>query len=199
MENISTDKLMEMHVKQLDKEKKELSQRVHVIGKRLDHVERAYRKDERPLLAQDYEMQQENDKTTFEAIQKARVENSKVTHQKDLETKQRLLRMMDDFKARKDAVLTQRGEEFANKRERAQKKIEEEKTKRRNALIQTRAEEDALVEEEEARIREQEDEEARIEQGLPSLRLICLTRSLTQHEQNMLQKKSAYVQRRKPK
>jgi translation initiation factor 3 subunit A len=43
-----------MQVAQLEKETKELNKRLrmHIIVKRVDHTERAYRKEERPLLAQ---------------------------------------------------------------------------------------------------------------------------------------------------
>ncbi|KAJ7834305.1 hypothetical protein B0H13DRAFT_2109995, partial [Mycena leptocephala] len=39
------------------------------IVKRVDHIERAYRKEERPLLALDYDQQQATDRETFAASQ----------------------------------------------------------------------------------------------------------------------------------
>ena len=65
---------MRLQVEQLEKEKKELNEKMRVLSKRLDHVERAYRKEERPLLAKDYELQQANDRVVFEAAQKARLD-----------------------------------------------------------------------------------------------------------------------------
>ena len=44
MDNISTDNLMRLQVEQLAKEKKELAERMRIASKRLDHIERAYRK-----------------------------------------------------------------------------------------------------------------------------------------------------------
>jgi translation initiation factor 3 subunit A len=165
MENINTDTLMRMHVEQLEKEKRELAQRMQLIGKRLDHVERAYRKEERPLLAKDYEEQQQSDRATFEAVQKSRIENSKLTHKADLETKQRLSRMMEDYNARKEVILARRGDEHAKKREKAQKKIDEEKAKRRQTELKAREDERRRREEEERIIRERNAEEARLEAG----------------------------------
>jgi len=55
MENLNTDDLMKLQVEQLEKEKRDLNQRLRIVAKRVDHLERACRKEERPLLGQDYE------------------------------------------------------------------------------------------------------------------------------------------------
>lgn len=165
MENLSTDNLMKLQVEQLEKEKKELNERMRIANKRLDHIERAYRKEERPLLAKDYEIQQANDKAAHEAAQKTRIEASKLAHQHDLETKKRLARVMDDYKAYRAIVESKRGEEFAKRQELSRKKIEEEKAKRRQAIIKERAEEAARIAEEERLQREREEEERRREEG----------------------------------
>ncbi|PCH34580.1 hypothetical protein WOLCODRAFT_139453 [Wolfiporia cocos MD-104 SS10] len=163
MENLSTDNLMRLQVEQLEKEKKELNERMRIVAKRLDHVERAFRKEERPLLAKDYEIQQANDKDAFEASQKSRLEAHKLAHQQDLETKKRLSRMLADYNAHRELIMSKRGEEFAKRKELAQKKIDEEKAKRRQTVLKQR-EEERLHREEEDRIkREQEAEEARKE------------------------------------
>ncbi|KAI0704450.1 hypothetical protein C8T65DRAFT_654078 [Cerioporus squamosus] len=147
MESLSTDNLMRLQVEQLEKEKKELTSR-------LDHIERAYRKEERPLLAKDYEIQQANDRAAFEEAQKARIEAHRQAHLRDIETKKRLT----------EAVIARRGEEFAKKKELAQKKMEEEKAQRRAAVLKAREEERLRQEEEERIRREQEEEEARLEE-----------------------------------
>lgn len=178
VENLNTDSLMRMQVEQLEKEKKELSERMRVIAKRLDHVERAYRKEERPLLAKDYEIQQANDKEIFEATQKARLEDRRNAHQQALETKKRLSRMMDDYNARKELILGKKGEEYAARQAAAQKKIEEEKAKRRAAVLKAREEERLFAEEEERRRREKEEEEVRLEAGTCCM---CLLVSVVLH------------------
>ena len=109
MENLSTDNLMRLQVEQLEKEKKEINEKMRIVNKRMDHIERAYRKEERPLLVKDYEVQQANDKAAHEAAQKARIETARLTHQQDLETKKRLLRIMDDWKNYRDTVIGKRG------------------------------------------------------------------------------------------
>lgn len=184
MENLSTDNIMRLQVEQLEKEKKELTERMRVASKRLDHTERAYRKEERPLLSQDYELQQANDKAAHEAAQKARIENYRLSHEQDVETKKRMLRMMDDYKARRDVLIGKRGEEFAKRKATAERKILEEKTKRREAVLKQREEERLHVEEEDRIRREQEEQERRLEEGLfcsllPRVLLVLTTLSRT--------------------
>jgi translation initiation factor 3 subunit A len=165
MENLNTDSLMKLQVEQLEKEKKELNERLRIVAKRVDHIERAYRKQERPLLGRDYEEQQANDRSTFEALQQARIEGSKISHQQDIETKKRLTRMMDDYRSRRDAIAAKRGDDFAKKKEEFARKTDEEKAKRRKLVLQEREQERLRLEEEERIQREKEEEEARLEAG----------------------------------
>lgn len=164
IKGMDTDDLMRLQVEQLEKEKKETSDRLRQIAKRIDHLERAFRKEERPLLAEDYARQQAEDKRTFETLQVSRVEGARAAHTAALETKARLARMMDDYVSRRDAVNARRGEEIARKKEKAAKKIEEEKQKRRAQVLEEREKERLQKEEEERRRREREEEERRQEE-----------------------------------
>jgi translation initiation factor 3 subunit A len=164
-QNFDTGDLINLQVQHIEKEKREMNVRLRVIAKRIDHLERAYRKEERPLVAQDYERQQANDRETFKAVQVARRENAKVAHQEALATKKRLSRVMDDYLKRKEALIAKKGEEFAKKRDTALKKIEEEKAKRRKAILAEREAERKRFEEEERIHREKEEEERRREAG----------------------------------
>src|SRR6267154_3920483 len=102
MEDLSTDSLMRMQVEQLEREKKELNQRLRTASKRIDHIERAYRKDEGPLVAQDYAEQQATDRATFETLQRSRIEGARQAFQDDMTTKKRLSRVMHDYLQRKE-------------------------------------------------------------------------------------------------
>lgn len=156
---------MRMHVEKLEKDKRELTERMRVTGRWLDHVERAYRKEERPLLAKDYEAQQENDRLTFEALRKSRIENSKQQHQLNLETKSRLSRILGDFEKAKNEILERRGLEYAEKQREASEKLREAKAKRAAAVRKAREEERLRKEADERVLREREEEEARREAG----------------------------------
>lgn len=141
VENLNTDSLMRLQVEQLEKEKKERESRLRVIAKRIDHIERAYRQEERPLLSKDYELQQASDRATFEQVQKGRIDAARLDHKRNLETKKRLSRILPEFESRKVIILEKRSAEYERKQAAAQTKIDEEKAKRRAAVLKTREEE----------------------------------------------------------
>ncbi|KZS87690.1 hypothetical protein SISNIDRAFT_419271 [Sistotremastrum niveocremeum HHB9708] len=157
MENLNTDSLMKLQVEQLEKEKRETSERLRIISKRIDHLERAYRKEERPLLAEDYAHQQAEDLAVFQASAQARREAARLAHDADLQNKARLGRMMDDYINTRGVMAGKRGEEFARKREAANRKIEEEKSARRKAIAKSKEEERKKREEEEKKRKEEEE------------------------------------------
>ncbi|KAF8882239.1 hypothetical protein BD779DRAFT_1626793 [Infundibulicybe gibba] len=161
--SFDTEGLIVIQVAQLEKEKKELNERLRIVAKRVDHVERAFRKEERPLLAHDYESQQANDRNTFELLQKTRREASKIAFQQDLADKTRLSRMMDDYEQRREAIIAKRTEEFAKRQAAATKKIEEEKAIRRKAILKERVEEQERLARAEKLRREEEEERLRLE------------------------------------
>ncbi|KAL1729149.1 hypothetical protein EV714DRAFT_285140 [Schizophyllum commune] len=162
LETYDTEQLITIQVGQLEKEKKEMNERLTRISKRIDHIERAYRKEERPLLAKDYEQQQETDRRNFEALQEERKTSARQAHEEAVATKKRLLRMREDYEARRAEILARKGEEFSKRKEAAARKIEEEKAKRRKAVLAQREEERKRLEEEERIRREQEEEEMRL-------------------------------------
>jgi hypothetical protein len=137
--SLDTEGLIGMQVAQLEKEKKELSERLRIVAKRVDRIERAYRKDARLLLAQDYEQQQTTDRETFAAIQTQCKEGARLAHEEHLETKKRLARMLPDYEKRRVVFLAKKGEKYAKRKDAASRKIEE-KAKRRKAVMAKREE-----------------------------------------------------------
>lgn len=194
---MSTDNLMRLQVEQLAKEKKELAERMRIASKRLDHIERAYRKEERPLLSKDYDLQQESDKAAFEAAQKSRLEAHRLGYQRDMETKKRLARAMPDYLVKKEEIMGKRKEEFQRRQELAQNKIEEEKAKRK-AVVLKRREEERLRREDEERIeREKEEEERQQEAGKPGSSSSFTLSSLTESYQSALRRRNGVPPKRR--
>jgi len=154
---------MRLQVEQLEKEKKDLNERLRIAAKRIDHIERAYRKDERPLLTQDYADQQAADRVTFEEVQKARIENSLATHTQAVASKKRLGRMQDEYKAHRTTLLAARSEEYKRLKSRAEKNLEEEKAKMRKAYVEQKEAEVRQREEVEAAALKAEEEHLRAE------------------------------------
>ncbi|KAI9570021.1 hypothetical protein HD554DRAFT_2086236, partial [Boletus coccyginus] len=188
MEDLSKDRLMRLQVEQLEKEKKDLNERLRIAAKRIDHIERAYRKEERPLLAQDYADQQAADRATFQNLQKARVENSLAAHKQALAAKKRLSRMQDEYRAHRATLLTARSEEYQRRMAIAEKKMEEEKETRREAYAAQKEAEREQREGEEAAARMVEEERLRAEAGAYSSMPICV-RLMREWQNNARQKR----------
>ncbi|KIO32427.1 hypothetical protein M407DRAFT_4574 [Tulasnella calospora MUT 4182] len=70
LEDLDSDRLLQLQVEQLDKEKRELQDRLRIISRRLDHSERAFRREEKPLLAEDYAKQQASDRKAYDSYVK---------------------------------------------------------------------------------------------------------------------------------
>jgi translation initiation factor 3 subunit A len=140
MDNMDTDKLLQLQSQQIEKEQKNITERMRIISKRVDHLERAFRKEERPLLEADYEKQKQADvdahKASIAAAQQAALEK----HQLDLALKERLSRMMADYNKTKEVIESARKEEFAQKKAEADRKIAEEKKVYKDKVLKQRAE-----------------------------------------------------------
>lgn len=144
------------------KEKSQLNERLRIVAKRVDHLERAFRKEERPLLAADYERQKVEDRKTHEAANAAAREAAIAQQRAAIELKTRLGRMMPDYLVARELVESQRQEEFERARKAAEKKIAEEKQKFKEQVIARRKEERERRE----RARREEEEAERAAEGV---------------------------------
>jgi translation initiation factor 3 subunit A len=149
----------------MDKERRELNERMRIIAKRMDHIERAFRKAEIPLLADDYERQQAEDKTAFEASRQGTIDAARQAHQGKLDAKRRLSRVMLDYETYVNKLSEARGQDYSHRKAKAAEKIAEEKAARHNAVLAER-ERAAKEKAEQERIRrEKEEQEEREQQG----------------------------------
>ncbi|BGP44944.1 eukaryotic translation initiation factor 3 subunit A [Rhodotorula kratochvilovae] len=168
---LSANDLVQLQVQQIEKDKKTLAQKLATAYKRLDHLERAFRKEEIPLIAQDYERQQTRDREAFVAAQKQRAEQAQREHAQGLAIKQSLQRILPDYEAFRARAEKESRAAFEREQQRLRDQLEEAKAERRRqhlekleqerqAAIQREKDEAerAAREEEEARIRAEEEE-----------------------------------------
>jgi translation initiation factor 3 subunit A len=149
----------------MDKERRELNERMRIIAKRMDHIERAFRKAEIPLLADDYERQQTEDKSAFEASRQGTIDAARQAHQGKLDAKRRLSRVMLDYETYVDKLSEARGQDYSHRKAKATERILDEKVARRKAVLAER-ERAAKEKAEQERIRrEREEQEEREQQG----------------------------------
>ncbi|KAK9368946.1 hypothetical protein V1509DRAFT_621995 [Lipomyces kononenkoae] len=107
IESMDTHKLREVQIEQTEKKNKDMSERLRVTAKRIDHLERAFRKVEIPLLEQDYEKQKETDRLLHTERRKAQLEASKAQFEERVLLKKRLSRMVTDYEEFKEQLLRQ--------------------------------------------------------------------------------------------
>ena len=165
IDKYDADELVRIRVKQLEKEKKDLGERLRILHKRVDHLERAYRKDEAPLLEQDYTRQQEEDRVTHEENIVSTRAAAKQKHREDLHSKKRLARMTEDYHARRQELAGAREQDYRARLAAANTAMEAEKAARFKQVSEERAARRAAYEEEEKAQREQEAEARRHEEG----------------------------------
>ncbi|KAJ9107564.1 hypothetical protein QFC21_001023 [Naganishia friedmannii] len=159
-ENIDTETLLAMQSQQIEKEQKTIAERTRIIAKRVDHIERALRKEEIPLIEADYEKQKSADREAHQKQIEAERQAALEKHQHDLELKKRLGRMLADYQVVRNMVESKRADEFAAKRAAAEKKIAEEKAKLKKKVLAERAAKRKQEQEERKRIEEEEKREA---------------------------------------
>ncbi|RKP26948.1 hypothetical protein SYNPS1DRAFT_13412, partial [Syncephalis pseudoplumigaleata] len=171
LETLDTDKLVELQVKQIEDEKAEIQARLKSVAKRLDHTERAFRKEEIPLLERDYVRQRKADRHYYEAARAARVQAAREKHARDLKLKQKMTAIMPDYRAFRAGLEGKVREDY----ERHCQEVAKQLDKAKKARIQeyrelkyevdqrrkTEAAERARREEEERREREQREREER--------------------------------------
>ncbi|KAL1918798.1 uncharacterized protein VTP21DRAFT_2820 [Calcarisporiella thermophila] len=165
LENLDTENLVRIQVEQLAKEKSEIEQRLSATARRMDHMERALRMEEIPLLAKDYERQRKMDRAYHTAAQKAALDAARAKHTEDIKIKKRMLRILPDYQEYRKQCEAKRHDEFEARRNAMQKKIEEEKQKRIE-LFRARKEEERKRREleEKARAQQEEEEKRRAEE-----------------------------------
>lgn len=159
--NMDTDKLVQLQVEQLEKEKRELAERLRIVHRRMDHMERAYRREEIPLVENDYERQKREDLEYHQLARKTLLQTSREKHEADLLTKKRLARVLNDYQHVRGVIEAKRAVEMEERKKNAKEQIEIEKQKRRVAFIKQK-EADRIRMEEERMQREEEEEQERL-------------------------------------
>ena len=161
LDELDSNRLRAMKLAQLEKEKNELHERLRVTGKRIDHLERAFRKEEIKLLPKDYEAQRERDQEAYEASRKETLEASELKHKENVALKHRLSRLVVVYEQFRDDVHERRHEEFEKRRKAASRELQNKMDQRRKEYRERKARERREEEERERREREEEERAAK--------------------------------------
>ncbi|POV97009.1 hypothetical protein PSTT_15317 [Puccinia striiformis] len=162
LKGVDTNTIIQMGVEQIEKEKKELAAKMKTVNKRLDHTERALRREEIPLLEEDYKLQQTRDETNMKKLQEEFLEGLRSKHANEVSIKHKLQKMMPDFLKFKERIANQRGHDYKKAKEDSLVKIEQAKIERRAQVVKERKLEKARKAEEARLAKEKEAEEIRM-------------------------------------
>ncbi|KEI41654.1 uncharacterized protein L969DRAFT_321844 [Mixia osmundae IAM 14324] len=200
LESLDKDRLLQMSVQQIEKDKKEMAEKLRIVAKRMDHIERAYRQEEQPLLSQDYERQQTRDREAHEYARTMLIANLKSSHTQDLALNKRLRTVLSDYESFKTNAEKDSREQHEKKLADAKIKIDKEKAKRRATVLAARAAEQAERERKEREAREQEEREEAERLGMSpflDLALNALTKHIAEKERLAAEKEAAAEAERK--
>merc|ERR1712212_954796 len=169
---MDADEIMAKQVEELEKEKKELQVRLKAQEKKQDHIERAKRLEELPLLKAQHEELKEEAKKLWAEQEKERIEDLKTNRESDVINRDRLARMKEDKDKYLTNLLKERKNVFEKKitefnvlvdeerKIRLERRKDERQEERRRKWLQARAEEEQRRRDE-LLIKEKEEREAR--------------------------------------
>lgn len=157
VEDLDSNRLRLLRISQLEKEKNDLNKNLRVTGKRIDHLERAFRKEEIKLLPQDYEAQRKRDTEAYEKKKDETFKESERKHKEDVSLKHRLGRLLPVYETFTQDVRERRKDEFEKRRKQAEKEYNQAVEKRKREIRERKAREQAEREDLERRKREEEE------------------------------------------
>merc|ERR1719278_1799909 len=124
---MDADDIMAKQVEELEKEKKELQVRLKAQEKKQDHIERAKRLEELPLLKTQHEELKEEAKKLWAEQEKERIEDLKTNRESDVINRDRLARMKEDKDKYLTNLLKERKSVYEKKAQEHQVLVEEER------------------------------------------------------------------------
>ncbi|KAJ5758230.1 uncharacterized protein N7511_006924 [Penicillium nucicola] len=164
LDELDANRLRAMKLAQLEKEKNELSDRIRTTAKRIDHLERAFRREELKHISSDYEAQKKLDMEQYEKQNAEALTESKQKHTEAVALKHRLSRLVPVFSSFRKEVSEKRHEEFEKRRKAAEREFEAKKKQRVKEVQERRRRERQEREEEELHRKEEEERVAREEE-----------------------------------
>ncbi|KAK4167592.1 putative eukaryotic translation initiation factor 3 [Cladorrhinum sp. PSN259] len=161
LDTLDTNKIRMIKLQQLEREKNTVSEKLRVTGKRLDHLERAFRKEEAKKLSEDYAKQRERDLAAYERTKAQTLKEAEVKHKADVELKHRLSRIMPYYETFRQDIQERRHDQFEKRRRDAERELEKQVNARRKEYRERKIREKREREEKERALREAEERAAR--------------------------------------
>lgn len=164
IDELDSNAIRMLKLTQLEKDKNEKDNKIRVTAKRIDHLERAFRREELKYETEDYDKQREEDVKAYEVATASTLKEAQIKHKEGLALKHRLSRLVKTYDTFKGQITERRATEFERLRKRAEREFEEEKRKRIRTYHEEQARQRAAEEEEERRVQEEEEKRQREEE-----------------------------------
>lgn len=157
IEDLDSNAIRNMKLTQLEKDKHDRDNKVKITAKRIDHLERAFRREELKHLSEDYEIQRKHDVEVYEKNKELTIKESQERHKENISLKHRLSRLVKPYDSFKGSITERRAAEFEKLRKKAEREFEEEKKRRVRAHHEEKARQREAAEAEERRAREEQE------------------------------------------
>lgn len=157
LDDLDSNRLRLLRISQLEKEKNDLHKNLRVTGKRIDHLERAFRKEEIKLLPKDFEAQRTRDIASYDKLKEETLKQSERKHKEDVALKHRLRRLLPVYEQFRKNLEERRHEEFERRRKQAEREYQNAVEKRKRSERERKAREQRERDEAERRAREEEE------------------------------------------
>ncbi len=157
IDELDSSTIRAMKLAQLEKDNRERDERVRITAKRVDHLERAFRREEIKHLPEDYERQRQHDLEVYERTKAETLKEAQVKHKEGLALKHRLERLVGPYDRFKSDLNERRHEEFERRRKVAEREFENKKRQRIQEVREKKHRE--RMEQQEAVRRKREEEE----------------------------------------
>ncbi|ERF74461.1 Eukaryotic translation initiation factor 3 subunit A [Endocarpon pusillum Z07020] len=161
IDELDSSTIRAMKLAQLEKDNRERDERVRITAKRVDHLERAFRREEIKHLPEDYERQRQHDLEVYERTKAETLKEAQIKHKEGLALKHRLERLVGPYDRFKSELNERRHEEFERRRKVAEREFENKKRQRIQEVREKKHRERMERQETERRKREEEERVAR--------------------------------------
>jgi translation initiation factor 3 subunit A len=201
LENLDSNRLRAIKLAQLEREKNDVNERLRITGRRIDHLERAFRKEEAKKLSSDYEKQIEQDRAIYEKVKAKTLKDAEAKHKESVELKHRLSRLVPLYETYRSSLHERRRDEFEKRRRDAERELEKQIALRKKEVRERKLREKREQEERERQLREAEEraarekEEQRLREEAKKAEMAKLKEQRDKERQEMLEK-AALQQRR---
>ena len=164
IDELDTGRIRMLKLQALEREKNEMGEKVRITAKRIDHLERAYRREEIKHLPEDYAAQRERDLQAYETSKEETLRNAETKHKEDVALKHRLSRLVPSYEGFKRDITEQRHADFEKRRKAAERELNQKMDQRRREVREQKAAERRRVEDERRMQREEEERIAKEEE-----------------------------------